>query len=128
MAEPYKWSLRPDSILHNIHRQEDDPGYLKTICGVQDVIWTILNVDLNGYIPQDKLDQLNDLLSKAYSMGKRMDFRLREYFRLVNKGVEGAESSEFVKEVEEEYFPPNKKAALKAKEAEEKPKRKGIRR
>lgn len=126
MAEPYKWSLRGDSILHNLPRQEEDPGYIKTICGVHDVIWTLVNVDLNGHIPQDKLDQINDLLSMAYSMGKRMDFRLREYFRLLNKGI-AVESSEFSKEVEDEYIPPNEKAEAKKRVEEppaEKPKKK----
>lgn len=125
MAEPYKWSLRPSSIIRDLSRQEEEPGYMKTICGVQSVLWSIINVDLNGYIPQDKLDQLNDLLSTAYVMGKRMDFRLREYFRLVNKGI-AVESSEFMKEVEEEHLPPNRKAELKQKSTEEPKGKKGL--
>jgi hypothetical protein len=89
--EPPKWALNPEATLREIIRQEEDPGYKKTICGIHRIIWSIINVDLNGYIPEERLEDLNDLLEVAYRMGKRMDYRLRQYF-LEKHGVSPEEA------------------------------------
>jgi hypothetical protein len=99
MPEPYKWSLNPHAALGEIARQEEDPGYFKTICGVLRTLYVEINVDCNGYIPQDNLDRVNELLEKAFRMGKRMDYRLHEYFRLVNKGMT-TQTHQFTDEIE----------------------------
>lgn len=99
MAEPGKWELNPPVTIGEIPRQENDPGYMKTICGVQRMLWTIINVDLNGYIPQDKLDQINSLLEKAFKMGKRMDYRLHEQFKLLHEHEEPPTSEQLVEEI-----------------------------
>jgi hypothetical protein len=99
MAEPYKWNLNPEATLRELARSEEDPGYQKTICGIQRMIWMVVNVDLNGYIPEEKLAELNDLLEKSFKMGKRMHYRLREYFKLVNEREPDPPAEEFVSEV-----------------------------
>lgn len=82
MNEPYKWDLNPIATLRELMngRMEDDPGYKLTICGIHRTLWTLLNVDLNGYIPEEKIEEVNELLETAYRMGKRMDYRLRQYY------------------------------------------------
>ncbi len=79
--EPTKWELNPEATLRELGRMESDPGYRKTICGIHRIIWSVLNIDFQGYLPEDLLARLNDLLEEAYRMGKRMDYRLHEYYK-----------------------------------------------
>jgi hypothetical protein len=94
----YKWQLNPSATLGEIARQGTDPGYERTICGVHRILWVLINVDLNGYIPQEHLDRINIHLERAFTMAKRMDYRLREYHREKHR-VE-VDSAEFVTKVE----------------------------
>lgn len=97
--ESYKWKLNPPATLRELARSESSPAYKNTICGVHRVLWMLVNVDLNGYIPEKELDEMNSLLETAYTMGKRMDYRLHE----MNEkyvGRKGIHSSEFTSIVE----------------------------
>jgi hypothetical protein len=78
-GEPYKWNLNPQACLRELGRMDDDPSYRKTICGVHRILWSVINIDCSGYIPEEYLDKVNELLEIAFLMGKRMDYRLREY-------------------------------------------------
>lgn len=97
--ESYKWKLNPPATLRELARSETSPAYKNTICGIHRVMWMVVNVDLNGYIPERHLDELNSLMETAYTMGKRMDYRLHE---LNEKyvGRKGVPSSEFTSMVE----------------------------
>lgn len=59
---------------------EDDPGYRTTICGIHRILWTKINIDAAGHIPENILDEINELMETAYTMGKRMDHRLHQYY------------------------------------------------
>lgn len=106
MSKP-KWALRPDALLREIPRQDGDPGYRNTICGLHSCIWTRLNTDpIKSLIPEKDLTEINGLLEQVFQMGKRMDFRLQQYFIELKRGSEeeALESSlkgKFVEEVPE---------------------------
>ena len=99
MAEPYKWELSPEITLREFAsgRMDDDPGYLKTVCGMHRKLWILVNVDLNGYIPKKKLDEVNAGLEEAFKMGKRMDARLHYYY--AEKHGKKGKSQKFMEEV-----------------------------
>lgn len=106
MSKP-KWVLHPKALLREIPRQNGDPGYRRTICGLHSCIWTKLNTDpIKSLIPEEDLSEINELLEQVFQMGKRMDFRLQRYFTEL-KRVSAAEALEFsleggfVKEVPE---------------------------
>lgn len=92
--ESYKWKLNPPATLRELARSESSAAYKNTICGVHRVLWILINIDLNGHVPERYLDELNSLLETAYTMGKRMDYRLHQ----MNEkyvGRKGIHSSEF---------------------------------
>jgi len=124
MPEPYKWHINPTACLRELGRMDDEPGYRKTICSIHRIIWTKINIDLNGYIPEEKLEEVNDLLEIAFMMGKRMDHRLVQYHALVN-GLPVANPMALAElHMKEVLFPeePLKETLVKAKERK---KRKG---
>jgi hypothetical protein len=79
MSEPHKWELNPQACLRELGRMDEDPGYMKTICGVHRILWSKLNVDFAGYLPEDAIEEINNLLEIAFKYGKRMDYRLKQY-------------------------------------------------
>lgn len=100
--EPGKWNLNPEACLRELGRMDDDPGYRKTICGVHRILWSVLNVDYAGHLPEEAVEKVNELLELAFRMGKRMDYRLREYHANVADASEALSKSmkgEFVEEV-----------------------------
>lgn len=99
MSEPYKWELNPEATLRELGRMEDDPGYLQTICGIHRKLWTVINIDANGHIPEDLLEQMNELMESAYRMGKRMDYRLHEYYKRDHGDQSSNLNAIFVQEV-----------------------------
>ncbi len=116
MSEPTKWNLNPQACLRELGRMDDDPGYHSTICGVHRILWTVLNIDCAGYLPEEKIEQVNDLLEIAFKMGKRMDYRLREYHASVSNASEALRKSmtgEFVAEVP--FIDPEVKGKAKKK-------------
>lgn len=98
--EPSKWEINPEATLRELGRMEDDPGYSNTICGIHRILWTVVNIDAAGHIPEDILDRLNELLETAYRMGKRMDYRLHEYHKREHGDSETNLNALFVSEVQ----------------------------
>jgi len=78
--EPYKWQLNPKACLKELGRMEDDPGYTKTICGIHRVLWSYINIEAAGHLPEPIRRRINELLEECFRMGKRMDYRLKQYF------------------------------------------------
>jgi hypothetical protein len=76
----YKMLWHDEFVLADIAtgKMYNDPGYNKTICGQIRKLWALINVDLDGKIPKNKLDEINKRIKIAYEMGKKMDKRLRE--------------------------------------------------
>lgn len=114
--EPYKWYINPEATLREfVQGRHDEFGLISTICGVHRHLWLLINVDCNGFLPQSKLDALNDALETAFRMGKRMDYRLREYFIEVNGTTpeEAAIHSMVGKFVDEVHFPPKEVSGVK---------------
>ena len=77
--EPGKWELNPEACLRELGRMDNEAGYGKTICGIHRIIWSLLNVDYAGYLPEEAQERVNELLEKAFRYGKRMDYRLKQY-------------------------------------------------
>ena len=114
--EPYKWMLNPRACLRELGRMDDDPSYRNTICGIHRILWSVLNIDCSGYLPEEYLDKVNDLLETAFLMGKRMDYRLREYHARVTSGDEAVShslSGKFTSEIE--FFDSEVKERAKGK-------------
>ncbi len=110
--ESYKWELNPPATLSELVKSEVEPSYKNTICGQHRLLWLLLNVDLNGYIPQELLDKVNDRLETAYKMGKRMDHRLRENYAKehgVTEAVIASAKGQFVSKVDHDFRPPKQK-------------------
>jgi len=112
MSKP-KWVLRPDALLREIPRQDTDAGYRHTICGAHACIWTKLNTDpIKSLLPQKDLEEINELLEAVFLMGKRMDFRLQQYFLELKKGskadaLEHSMTGKFVEKVPKEEWKGN---------------------
>lgn len=111
IGEPKKWDINPEACIREIPRMESEPGYLETICGIHRKLWVILNVDLKDCIPIDRLEELNGLLSKAFLMGKRMDFRLQKY--VLERSLAEVVSALLHKEIH--FKGPKNPSAIKAK-------------
>lgn len=86
MTNP-KWILSPEAALREISEEDVDPRHLETICGVHYIIFATFNRIEN--LDPDVRSEINSLLERAYSMGKRMDYRLRVY-RKQEAGEEAA--------------------------------------
>ena len=103
--EPGKWNLNPEACLRELGRMDNDPGYRKTICGVHRILWSVLMVDYAGHLPEEAVEKVNELLELAFRMGKRMDYRLREYHANIADAAEALSKSMKGEFVEEVLFP-----------------------
>lgn len=107
----YKWYINPDATLREFisERMDGEPGYLKTICGVHRKLWILINCGAGMRLPQEELEEINHWLEIAFRMGKRMDFRLQQYFREARAATEGdalahSMTGKFVAEIPKEVW------------------------